>query len=110
MASSEYTDTLKKIKETEQQGAKELAERKKVLEEELRRLEDESSRSIEAARAEAEAYEADEVSRARASAQAEAETTLASTAKEASAISQKKLDKRALTKIAEEILSEFREG
>ena len=55
-ASTDYTDTLKKIKETEEQGARELSARKKALEEELRRLEEESARSITAAKAEAEEY------------------------------------------------------
>jgi vacuolar-type H+-ATPase subunit H len=109
-ASTDYTDTLKKIKETEQQGARELSERKKVLEDELRRLEEESAKSIAAARAEAEKYVSDEVTRARESAQADSSKTLAATQKEAEANASKRLDRAALAKIVTEMLSEFRES
>ena len=109
-ASTEYTDTLKRIKEIEQEGARGLSERKKQLEEELQRLEEESAKSIAAARAESDDYVAKQVAQARDAAQREAEATLSSTAKQAHAVAQKRLDKRSLTKISEEILSEFREG
>jgi vacuolar-type H+-ATPase subunit H len=109
-ASTDYTDTLKKIKEAEQQAARELADRKKALEEELRGLEDQSAKSIAAARAQAEARVAAEVAQARSSAQAEADKLLAATAKQAEAVSSRKLDKNALTTISDEILSEFREA
>ncbi|MGA2664466.1 MAG: hypothetical protein ABSF83_05950 [Nitrososphaerales archaeon] len=109
-ASTDYTDTLKKIKETEEQGARELAERKKALEEELHRLEEESASSIAAARAEADEYVAKEAASARAAAELEAQKALGATAKEAEAVASKKLDKRALAKIADGILSGFEEA
>jgi len=64
-ASTDYTETLKKIKETEEQGAKELSERKKSLEEELRRLEEESATAIADSRRAAEEYVAKAVAAAR---------------------------------------------
>ena len=87
-ASTEYTDTLKKIKEIEQEGAKGLSERRKQLEEELQRLEDESAKSIAAARAESDDYVAKQIAQARDAAQGEAEAALSSTAKQAGAIAQ----------------------
>jgi vacuolar-type H+-ATPase subunit H len=107
--STDYTDTLKKIKETEEEGAKELSARKKVLEEELRRLEEESARSIASAKAEAEEYVTHEVAKARVFAQADADRMLGSTTKEAEATGAKKLDKMALIKIVDAILAEFKE-
>jgi len=109
-ASTEYTDTLKKIKETEQQTVKELAERKKALEDELRKLEEESAKSIASARAEADEFVEKEVDAARASAQAEADRMLAEAGRQAAAVAQKKVDKKALSKTVDEILAEFREG
>ncbi|MDA4112613.1 MAG: hypothetical protein OK474_01020 [Thaumarchaeota archaeon] len=108
-ASTDYTDTLKKIKETEEQGARELSARKKALEEELRQLEEESARSIAAAKAEAEEQVTKEVNGARVSAQADADRILSSAAKEAEATAAKKLDKKALAKTVDGILAEFKE-
>jgi vacuolar-type H+-ATPase subunit H len=108
-ASTDYTDTLKKIKETEEQGARELSARKKALEEELRQLEEESARSIAAARAEAEEYVAKEVAGARVSAQADADRILGTAVKDAETISAKRLDKKALNKVVDGILAEFSE-
>jgi vacuolar-type H+-ATPase subunit H len=109
-ASTEYTDTLKKIKETEEQGARELSERKKALEDELHRLEEESANSLAAARTEAEDYVAKEVAKARAEGELQAKELLGTTTNEAGATAAKKLDKRALAKILDEILSEFKEA
>jgi vacuolar-type H+-ATPase subunit H len=108
-ASTEYTDTLKKIKETEEQGARELSERRKALEDELHRLEEESANSLAAARTEAEDYVAKEVAKAKAEGELQAKELLGATTKEAEATAAKKLDKRALAKIVDEILSEFKE-
>ncbi len=109
-ASTEYTDTLKKIKETEEQGAKELTERRKVLEDGFHRLEEDSANSLAAARSEAEEYISNEVAKARADGELDAKQMLSSNTKEAEATATKKLDKRALAKIVDEILSEFKEA
>ena len=44
--STDYTETLKKIKETEEATSREILERRKQLEEELRKLEEESAADI----------------------------------------------------------------
>jgi vacuolar-type H+-ATPase subunit H len=109
-ASTEYTDTLKKIKDTEEQSARELSERRKTLEDELHRLEEESANALAAARAEAEEYVAKEVAKAKGEGELDAKKMLSVTTKEAGATATKKLDKPALAKIVDEILSEFKEA
>jgi vacuolar-type H+-ATPase subunit H len=107
--STDYTSTLKKIKETEEATSREVLERRKRLEEELRKLEEESAAEIAEAKMQAESHIASEVERARKAAQAKADALLASTNKQAKEISAKKLDKAQLRKIIDKtILSEFK--
>jgi vacuolar-type H+-ATPase subunit H len=107
--STDYTETLKKIKETEEASSREILERRKALEEQLRALEAESAASIAEAKAQAEEHVADEVEKARKSAQKGADALLAKTGKEASAIASKRLDKKDLKKIIDNTLfSEFK--
>ena len=109
--STEYTDTLKKIKETEESSNKEVADRKKALEEELTNLEAESDKSIEAARKESEDYTAAEVDKARTAAQREADALLGAASRQAETIANKKVDKKELSKIIQQaILSGFNEA
>ncbi len=106
--STDYTETLKKIKETEEATSREILERRKALEEELRRMEGESASSIAQAKAQAEAYTATEVEKARASAQGRADALLATTSKQAKEVAAQRLDKKALKKIIDNTLfSEF---
>jgi len=107
--STDYTDTLKKIKETEEATSREILERRKALEEELRRMEAESANSIAQAKAQADAYTAAEVEKARKSSQGKADALLATTYKQAKEVSAKRLDKAQLRKIIDKtILSEFK--
>ena len=106
--STDYTETLKKIKETEEATSREILERRKALEEELRRMEGESASSIAQAKAQAEAYTTAEVEKARSSAQGKADALLATTSKQAKEVAAKRLDKKDLKKIIDKTLfSEF---
>ena len=107
--STDYTETLKKIKETEEATSREILERRKALEEELRRMEAESANTIAQAKAQGEAYIAAEVEKASKSAQAKADGLLATTSKQAKDVAAKKLDKKDLKKIIDNTLfSEFK--
>jgi vacuolar-type H+-ATPase subunit H len=107
--STDYTETLKKIKETEETTSREILERRKALEEELRKLEAESAAEIAEAKHQAEFHVASEVEKARKASQERADALLSTTNKEAKAVSAKKLDKVALRKIIDKtILSEFK--
>jgi len=107
--STDYTDTLKKIKETEEASSREILERRKALEEQLRALEAESSATIADAKKRGDEQVAAEVEKARKAAQKGADALLAKTAKEASGIAAKKLDKKDLKKIIDNALfSEFK--
>jgi vacuolar-type H+-ATPase subunit H len=107
--STDYTETLKKIKETEEASSREFLERRKQLEEQLRKLEEESAAEIAEAKQRAEFHVASEVEKARKAAQEKADALLATTYEEAKDVSAKKLDKAHLRKIIDKtILSEFK--
>jgi len=107
--STDYTETLKKIKEAEEVSSRELLDKRKALEADLRTMEDASAASIADAKKQAEALIASEVENARKSAQRQADARLASTGKEAKETAAKRLDKSALRKIIDNtILSEFK--
>ena len=107
--STDYTETLKRIKETEEATSRETLERRKQLEEELRKLEEESAAEIAEAKKQAEFHVASEVEKARKAAQENADALLATTYQQAKDISSKKLDKAQLRKIIDKtILSEFK--
>ena len=107
--STDYTETLKKIKETEEATSREILERRKALEEELRRMEAESANSIAQAKAQAEAYTAAEVEKSHSSAQGKADALLATTSRQAKEVAAKRMDKKDLKKIIDNTLfSEFK--
>jgi vacuolar-type H+-ATPase subunit H len=107
--STDYTQTLKSIKEAEETSAREIAEKKKSVAEKLQNLEVEANKSIAAAKEEAEAYVAEQVENARSLAQVEADKLIASTKKDAQKVASKKLEKTAFKKIIEDtLLSEFK--
>jgi vacuolar-type H+-ATPase subunit H len=107
--STDYTETLKKIKETEEATSREILEKRKALEAELRSMEEASAVSIAEAKRQAEALISSEVEKARKTAQKQADAHLASTTKEAKEVAARKLDKASLKKIEEKtILSEFK--
>ncbi len=107
--STDYTETLKRIKDTEEASGREILERRKALEAELRQMEEASNAKIEEAKKNAEAVVADEVAKAVKVAQKEADATLASVERESKQISGRKLDKAALKKISDAaILAEFK--
>lgn len=108
---NEYTDTLKQIKEIEEAGAKELADAKKAMESEVHSLEEESAKSIAATRERADVTVATGVDQARRQAQAEANEAIAAAQKGSDSIMLRKLDKKDLRKVIDEIiLAEFREA
>jgi vacuolar-type H+-ATPase subunit H len=107
--STDYTETLKKIKETEEATSRQILERRKALEEELRGKEAESANSIAQAKTQAEAYSAAQVEMAHKSSQGKADALLATTNKQAKEVASKKLDKKDLKKIIDNTLfSEFK--
>lgn len=107
--STDYTETLKKIKDTEEASSREVLERRKVLEDELRKLEDASNAQIEEAKKKADALVTDEVAKTVRAAQKEADATLASVERESKQVSGKKLDKAAVKKIVDStLLAEFK--
>jgi vacuolar-type H+-ATPase subunit H len=109
--STNYTETLKRIKDAEEASNREVSEKKKSLEAELLSIEQAADKSIEDAKKEAEAYVAKEDQAAKDSSQAQADALLASTREKAEEISSKRLDGKELRKIVDEILfSEFKEG
>jgi len=108
-ASTTYTDLLKKIKETEEGGSRELSDRKKDLEDELQRLEEAARKSISEAKEEAEAIVNRGVEGARNDVQAEVQKLLSSATGESEKLAAKKLNGKELRKIIEEIvLAEFK--
>jgi vacuolar-type H+-ATPase subunit H len=106
---SNYTETLKRIKEAEEDSNREVAEKKKSLEAELHDIEKVADESIEVAKRDAKLYVSKEVELARESSQKEADTLLDSTKKRADAIASKRLDKKEFHKIIDDIVfSEFK--
>jgi vacuolar-type H+-ATPase subunit H len=107
--STDYTETLKKIKETEEATSRELLEKRKALEGELGGAEEDAAASISQAKRKAEELVAAEVEKARRAAQKEADALLAKSSKDAKEVAARKLDKAALKKIIDQtILSEFK--
>ena len=109
MTTKDYLETLERIKDAEERSNREISERRKALDDDFMRLQEESSRLIAAARMAAEAGIAEAVQKARTAAQAEAERALAVVEKEAESLAAKRLAKDALMKILDEVLfSEFK--
>lgn len=107
--STDYTETLKKIKDTEEATSREILDRRKQLEEELRNLEEESAAEIAEAKMQGESHVSSEVERAHNAAQSKADELLATSGNQAKDVSAKKLDKAQLRKIIDKtILSEFK--
>jgi len=107
---TDYAETLKKIKDAEEAGTREVAEKKKELESELTNMEQVADKAIRDSKTGAELYVAREAENAKKSAQREAEALLASTKKKADEIASRKLGEKELRKIVEETLfSEFEE-
>lgn len=108
--STNYTDTLKRIKEAEETSNREVAEKKKSLEAELHDMEQTADQSIEVAKKEAELYVTKEVDDAKAMSQKEASSLLDSTSRKAEDIASRRLDKKELRRIVDQIVfSEFKE-
>jgi len=107
--STNYTETLKRIKDAEEASNREVAEKKKDLEAELLGLEQASDESIESARKDAELSVERAAETAREAAQSEADTLLSKAQRSAQEISSKRLGKKELGKIADGIVfSEFK--
>lgn len=107
--STNYTDTLKRIKDAEDASNREVAEKKKSLEAELHEIERVADESIETAKKEAELYVTKEVDLARDAEQKKAEALLESTRRKSEEIVSKRLDRKEFRKIADEIVfSEFK--
>jgi vacuolar-type H+-ATPase subunit H len=109
--SQDYTQTLKTIKEAEEENSKLIADKKKHLSEDLQLAQEEGEKSIAAAKAQAEAYVSSEVDKTRREAQVEAEKLLESAQDEAEKIAAKKMNDAKLKKIIQDVLfSEFNAG
>lgn len=108
--STNYTDTLKRIKEAEETSNREIAEKKKSLEAELHDIEQVADQSIEVAKKEAELQATKEVDSAKEAAQKEARALLESASRKAEEVAAKRLDKKELRRIIDQIVfSEFKE-
>jgi vacuolar-type H+-ATPase subunit H len=106
-----YTETLKRIKDAEEASNREVAEKKKDLEAELLSIEQAADSSIEATRKDAELSVEKAGEAAKESSQKEADALLASARKKAEEISSRRLGKKELGKIVDSILfAEFKEG
>ena len=106
---AQYTQALKSIKDADEKSGLEIAEKKRKLAEELQAVQDESEKSILAAKAEGESSISMEIEKARRSAQSEADKLLASTSKEAEKTASTKIDDKVLKKMINDILlAEFR--
>lgn len=106
--STDYTQTLKTIKEAEEASSSAIAERKKKLAEQLEWAKDQASKEIATAKAAAEVYVAKEVDNARSAAEANSKSLFASTVRDAEKVATKKVSKTEFYKIIEEtLLSEF---
>ncbi len=109
MSTTDYTETLKKIKDAEEATSREVLARRKALEEELRLMEDAAAVSITEAKRKGEALVAEEVEKASKAAQKQADAMVGSTEKESKQVASKKLDNPKLRKIIDAtILSEFK--
>jgi vacuolar-type H+-ATPase subunit H len=107
--STNYTDTLKRIKDAEEASNREVAEKKKSLEAELLGIEEAADKSIEAASTEAEFSVEKAGETARETAQEQADAILVSALKSAQETSSRRLGKKELTKIADGIFfAEFK--
>jgi vacuolar-type H+-ATPase subunit H len=107
--STNYTDTLKRIKEAEEDSNREVSEKKKGLEAELHEMEQAADQSIEVAKRDAEIYVTKEVVTQRNLSQKEAEALLASATRSAEAIVSKRLERKEFRKLIDETLfSEFK--
>jgi vacuolar-type H+-ATPase subunit H len=106
--STDYTQTLKSIKDAEESSSKTIDERKKMLAESLEKARAQSDIEITSVKAQAEALVADEIAVVRKAAEADSKKLIESTVTQAQAISRKKIAKSGLKKIIEEtLLSEF---
>jgi vacuolar-type H+-ATPase subunit H len=102
--STNYTETLKRIKDAEEASNREVSEKKKDLEAELLSIEQAADKSIEAARKEADLSVERASETAKDLSQKEADALLASAQKNAEEISSKRLGRKELAKIVDEIL------
>ena len=92
--STNYTETLKRIKDAEEASNREVAEKKKALEAELLSIEQAADKSIEARRRTPSSTSTRQAENAREAAQKEADALLSTAQKKAEEISSKRLDKK----------------
>lgn len=106
--STDYTQTLKSIKEAEEASSNAIAELRKKLAEQLEVAKEQASKDLAEAKSAAEEYVANEVGRARSAAEANSKVLVASTVKDAEKVADKKLGKIEFKKIIEDtLLPEF---
>lgn len=102
--STDYTQILKNIKETEEATNQAIAEKRKKLAEELQLVQEDANKTIATSKAEAEAYVTGEVESAKKTAQVEADKIVASVTKNAGTVATEKLDKSELRSIIDQVL------
>jgi hypothetical protein len=107
---SDYASELKAIKEKEEETGRRLAQRKKELELELQRTEEESNKAIANARSSAEKLVLQEVEKARATAQMDADRLLLDKRGDSQKIAARKLSESEIRRIIDNVLlSEFKQ-
>jgi vacuolar-type H+-ATPase subunit H len=107
--STNYADTLKRIKEAEETSNREVAEKKKSLEAELHEIERLADESIELIKKEAELSVTHEVEDARQSAETDADGMLASSRRKAEEVASRRLEKKEFRRVIDDmVLSEFK--
>jgi vacuolar-type H+-ATPase subunit H len=106
---SDYASELKAIKEKEEETIRQITQRKKDLEIELHRSEDESNRTVADARSSAEKLVSQEVEKARVLAQKDVEKLLQDKKQEAQRIASRRISDSEIRKIIDDVLlSEFK--
>lgn len=106
--STDYTQTLRSIKDAEEASSKAIDEKKKMLTERLENARSETVAEVASVKEQAETMVTKEIDIAQKSAEADSKKIVESTVSEAQAIARKKVTKSALKKIIEEtLLSEF---
>ncbi len=102
--STDYTQTLKTIKEAEEASAKGIADKKKLLSDQLQSAQEQADKNVTDAKAAAESFVSQEVDKAKAVGEADAKKLVDATEREAERVAEKKLRTAEFKKIIEEIL------
>jgi vacuolar-type H+-ATPase subunit H len=107
--SPDYTQTLKAIKDEEEDTNRQIGEKKKQLEAEVQQTHEEAEKTLAAARKKAEEFVNEQAEQARTAAQQEVEKLIESKTKEADVIASRRLSPSEIKHIIQDVLlSEFK--